>query len=163
MPSIAVLAIAAALAVGIMLPDLAFAFNNPSFNTVTATLTIPSVCTVTVSNTAINFGSVSPTSNAPTANAVTDTNAGGVPANILLDGTNWVYLSNSFFVSNTEWDFSSNPGLSGNTLGIAPGNLVDTYNVIGSTQKVTLFFGIFVPPQQAVGTYTQTVTVENKC
>jgi len=128
------------------------------------TFTQPAVCTVILSNTAIDFGSVPITGNAPTSNDVADTNGGSVPANILLDGTNWVSGGNNFFAGNIVWDFSPHSGgVSGNALGLAPGNLVDTLNVIAVSQLIDLFFGTQVPAQQASGTYTQTITIENLC
>ena len=138
----------------------------PAGNTLAITFTGSggATCTVILSNTAANFGTVPISGNAPTANAVADTNGGTSPANILLDGTNWVSGGNNFFSSNTVWDFSSHSGgINGNTLGLATGNLVDTFNVIAPSQLINLFFGSQVPPQQATGTYTQTITIENKC
>jgi len=121
-------------------------------------------CTVILSNTAVNFGSVAPASNAPTSNIVADTNGGTAASNILLDGTNWVSGGDNFFASNTVWDFTTHAGgVSGNTLGLATGNLVDTLNVIAPSQLIDMFFGTQVPGLQASGTYTQTITIENLC
>jgi hypothetical protein len=156
----AIVALAAAI-LSLQLSTVSFASSS---NTVSATLQLESTCTVALSNTLISFGTVAPASNAPVTNVVADTNDGNIPANILLDGTNWVYQSNSFFVSNTLWDFSPHSGgLTGNTLGLAPGNLVDTTNIISIGEQTDLFFGVFIPSQQAVGTYTQSITIENKC
>jgi len=161
---IALLAFAIALSATLLASGISGISFASASNTITATLTVAAVCTVVLSNTAINFGSVPVTGNAPTTNAVADTNGGGVPANILLDGTNWVSGGNSFFASNTIWDFTTHAGgVSGNTLALAPGNIVDTENVIGAGQLVNTYFGAQIPAQQAVGTYTQTITVENKC
>ena len=153
--------LAAAIATALM---GAISFAMTSSATVTATMVVASICTVSLSNTAVNFGTVEISGNAPTANDIADTNEGNIAANILLDGTNWVYSSNSFFSANTIWDFSSHSGgVSGNTLGLAPGNIVDTSYVLDISQKADLFFGTQVPNQQAVGTYSQTITIENKC
>jgi len=161
---IALLALSITIAAALIVPELGgIAFANYS-NTVTATLNVPAICTVALSTTLVNFGSVPITGNAPTANAVGDTNDGNIASNILLDGTNWISGGSNFFVSNTIWDFTTHAGgVKGNTLGLATGNLVDTQNVIGIGQLVNLFFGTQVPSQQAAGTYTQTITIENEC
>jgi len=159
--ALAIAMILSAIIIAQYMEAVAFASSSA---TVAATLTISLTCMVTLSNTAINFGAVSISGNAPTANTVRDANNGNMPANILLSGTNWVYSSNSFFAANTIWDFSSHAsGVSGNTLGLSPGNIVDTYNVIGESQDALVYFGVQIPGQQAVGIYTQTVTIENKC
>ncbi|MDE1810698.1 MAG: hypothetical protein KGH66_01505, partial [Candidatus Micrarchaeota archaeon] len=121
-------------------------------------------CELVLTNTVVNFLTVSPGANAFTANLVTDTNNGPTVANILLDGTNWAFGATNYFVANTVWDFSSNPaGLSGNTLGLAPGNLVDTLNQIASGTAESIYFGTQVPALTAPDTYSQTITIENKC
>ncbi|MDE1810700.1 MAG: hypothetical protein KGH66_01515 [Candidatus Micrarchaeota archaeon] len=139
-----------------------------STNSVTASVTVPNNCITALSNTAIAFGTIIPPGNAPTTNLVTDTNDGNIEANILLDGTNWVYLGNSFFAGNTFWDFSSHSaGVSYtyNTLGLATGNLINTFNQIANSASVNLYFGVSVNNgiTQSAGAYTQTITIENGC
>jgi len=158
-----------ALSIGITAALLApymetLAYANYS-NTISATLTVSGTCTVILSNTVVNFGSVQISGNAPTSSAVNDKNNGNNAANILLDGTNWLGTNtNTFFVSNTIWDFSSNTfTVSGNTLGLATGNLVDTGVVINPALGQDLFFGTQVPAQQNADTYSQTITIENLC
>jgi len=164
--NIAIIAATICIVAGLLAPSLsALAFANSS-NTVTASVTVPSNCIVSLSTAIIAFGAINPLGNAPTTNAVTDTNDGNTAANILLAGTNWVYSSNSFFAANTIWDFSSHAGgVKGNTLGLAPGNIVDTFNVIATSQAIALYFGAQENNglTQSPGTYSQTITIENKC
>ncbi|MDE1810701.1 MAG: hypothetical protein KGH66_01520 [Candidatus Micrarchaeota archaeon] len=167
--NIIILTIAIALVLGIALPSISFAsFSFPYSNTVAASLTVPNVCVDVLSNTVIAFGSVAPTANAPITNAVVDTNDGNIAANILLDGTNWIASATvNYFVTNTVWDFSAHASgisyTSANSLGLAPGNLVNTFNVIGVSAQVPLYFGTTVPALAAPATYSQTVTIENLC
>ena len=59
-------------------------------------VTINNYCSFTVSNTAINFGSMNPgTTTATTANGITVTDTGNIGSNILTSGNSWVYNSNS--------------------------------------------------------------------
>ena len=144
------------------LSNIAFALSQ---NSVTASVVVPTNCITQLSNTLINFGVINPLGNAPTANAVLDTNEGNVAAFILLDGTNWVSGGNSFPVTNTIWDFSTHAGgVSGNALQLL-GAVTNTANIIGSGVNNILYFGALVNNgiTQPAGTYTQTITIENEC
>jgi hypothetical protein len=166
--NIAIVIAAACVLAGLFLTNYGLVFASSS-NTVGGNVVVPNNCIIAISNTAINFGSVTPLGNAPVTNVVADTNDGNIKANILLDGTNWVYLSNSFGAWNTIWDFSSHAsGVSvttANELGLATGNLVDTANQIAIGQQIPIYFGVMANngASQSAGTYTQTITIENGC
>ncbi|MDE1874341.1 MAG: hypothetical protein KGI04_04485 [Candidatus Micrarchaeota archaeon] len=137
-------------------------------NGIALSIQVQGVCNPILSNTLVNFGSVQPGSFAPTANAVNIQDSGSVASNIVLYSTstttgNWVYLSNSFLVSNTVWDVSYHSGaIVGNQL--TNSITTDTkINVATSGSGNTLYFGVNIPAGQAPGTYTQGITVEFSC
>ncbi len=143
------------------LSGLALGANSLSSNVI-GTVTVPSTCFATVSNTAINFGSLAPTAQYAPANLVVDSNAGGnVAANIVVSGTDWTSGGNTFLVTNTVW----NPT---NTVTFTPSNdltavPVDTHIQISAGGSGNIYFGVQIPPGQAVGTYTQNIIVESSC
>ena len=79
-------------------------FAGGNTDAVTASVTINNYCSFTVSNTAINFGSMNPGANTiTTANDITVTDTGNIGSNILTSGNSWTFGSNSFGVQNTVW------------------------------------------------------------
>jgi hypothetical protein len=127
--------------------------------TVSATLTVPGQCYISVSPSSINFGNINPGSNTPfISNEIGDTNTGGnVNANILVEGSQWQNGATTFAVSNTQWNPSN----------VAYGrSLVNTNIQIPyppTSQTGNIFFGVAVPPGEPAGTYTQNVLLENLC
>jgi PGF-pre-PGF domain-containing protein len=122
-------------------------------------------CTIDVSDTAINFGSISPGSSVNADNAVTDTNTGTATAYMSVSGGSWsvVGAAPTYYVSNTFY---------GNTLvsGITPSvgfplstSVTNTLLSVPGSGSNTIFFGTKVPALQKAGTYNQIITVENTC
>ncbi|MDE1762279.1 MAG: hypothetical protein KGH78_03760 [Candidatus Micrarchaeota archaeon] len=165
---LAILAIAIAITVLSMIGPIGVLFAaGTTFNGIGVNFIISGVCTPVLSNSLINFGSVTPGSFAPTANAETVTDSGSVGSNIVLYSTstttgNWVSGSLSFLVSNTVWDGASHAStIVGNQLS----NTIttDTQIFVPVSSSNNLFFGLNVPVGQAAGTYTQGITVSLSC
>jgi hypothetical protein len=115
-------------------------------------------------NTAIGFPALTPGSASPTTNLITDTNAGGtVAANIVVDGSNWIFGANSFFVTNTLWNPTSAGAFVGNRLQLDPGNFAQTYILVPGGGSNGVYFGVVIPPALNRGTYTQNIVIENSC
>jgi hypothetical protein len=148
-------------------------FNNvcasPLTNTIIANVIVPSICYTFVSPTAITFGNVIVGSNYATNVPVTDNDVGGnFAATMYVDGnSNFVYLSNNIYVTNTLYS-NSNQG----TLytGTALSNALSTANIYmpAPTQTSTtttnyIYFGQGVPGGQAPGLYTSAFTISNQC
>ena len=137
-------------------------FGGTQSSSVTASVNVPLYCGISVSPTSISFGSVSPGSSVPTNVLVTDTNAAGnTQANVLIDGTVWSSSPNSFGVSNTLWDTTSQATYNGIALTSSLASTGET--LAASAGSNTLYFGLAVPSSQAAGTYSQTITIENSC
>ena len=130
---------------------------------VTASVTINNYCTFTVSNTAINFGSMNPgTTTATTANGVvTVTDTGNVGSNILTSGTTWTFGSNTFGVQNTVWSPSSTTAYA--SANVLTGSAVNTNIIVTTTATNTIYYGLGIPAGQAPGTYSQTIDVISTC
>lgn len=143
-----------------------FAAGN-TFNGIGLNLVVSGVCTPTLSNALINFGTVTPGSFAPTTNAETVSDVGSVSSNIVLYSTssttgNWVSGSFSFLVSNTVWDMASHPGsIVGNQLTNSISTDTEIFVPVGSSNNI--YFGLNVPLGQAAATYTQGITVSLSC
>jgi hypothetical protein len=138
-------------------------------NTVTASANVQGTCYISLSSNQINFGSISPNANVPTNMIITDSdNGGNVAANILVDGTNWIYSSYSFGVSNTLWSASTQSTYTGTPLTLTP-TLTNTNIVIPAPTQTTpttsnnIYFGLAIPAGTPPGIYTQTITIENSC
>ncbi len=132
--------------------------SNSPIDVVTVTTT---VCTISLSANQINFGLLNPFASTSTVNSITDTNSGNVNAYLLAYGSNWISGSNSFYVSNTVWSpLSGTSYSSSNKLSASATN---TLLVIPASGSNTIYFGLGIPGDQAVGTYQQTITLENSC
>ncbi|MEM3215977.1 MAG: hypothetical protein QXS17_03615, partial [Candidatus Micrarchaeaceae archaeon] len=126
-----------------------------TFSTVTQT------CTISLPINAINFGSINPGSNVPTANAITDDNTGNANAYMLVYGGNWIGPgANSFGVGNTLWAATSQSTYSGTPLSATPSN---TAIVVPAGSSNSIYFGLGVPGGAPSGSYSQTITIENSC
>ncbi|MEM3181447.1 MAG: hypothetical protein QXV17_10330 [Candidatus Micrarchaeaceae archaeon] len=145
-------------------------YNAPSTQgTVVASANVQSVCYISLTPNAINFGSIFANANVPTNNLITDSNTNGnTQATLLVYGGNWIQSANSaiqFGVSNTLWDAASQTTYNGIPLSNSLTNTgiiipASTYNTIGSN---SIYFGLGVPGGTPAGSYTQTITIENSC
>jgi hypothetical protein len=148
-------------------------FQNSCYPSNSVTLTVPTTanvvpfCYISLSTNTINFGSIAPGANVPTANTVVVSNPGGnAAANVLVDGTNWASSSSSFGVSNTIWDVSSQTTYNGvalsNSLAIT-GIILAAPNTVNTITSNDIYFGLGVPTATVAGTYTQNILIENSC
>ncbi|MCW6160443.1 MAG: hypothetical protein LVQ95_05160 [Candidatus Micrarchaeales archaeon] len=155
-----------------------FAFDSILSNASTASTnviasaTVNSVCIMSISNTAIDFGLVSPTVSTATSNIVAIIDTGGnAPANVLVAGGNWIFGSNSFYVANTLWNPTSASAGVGNALALYTGltSLVDTFiQVPAPTLSVpttynNIYFGVGIPGGTPAGIYTQNIVYGYNC
>ena len=135
-----------------------------------------SACYISVSSTTLDFGSIDPGSNVPTANAITVTDNGGtVPSNILIAGGlgtlspyNGIWLgtsaSNQIGISNTLYSLSSQPIYTGTTISNTPvDTLITIPNPGGGSASNTLYLGMGVPGGSPADTYTTNIVIENTC
>lgn len=140
-------------------------------NTISVSLTVQGVCVPTLSSTLITFPPTKAGYFAPTANAVTIGDSGTVGSNIVLysisdSGTgNWVSGSNSFGVSNTLWNPTSDTGSNLPANALTNSIATDTQLYVSPSPVVsnTIYFGVNVPAYQATGTYSQGITVSLSC
>ncbi|MGC8571822.1 MAG: hypothetical protein ACP5LH_00875 [Candidatus Micrarchaeia archaeon] len=130
----------------------------------TNVLVVPKTCTISLSNTLINFGSLTPSSSIGTINAITDSNSGGVNAIIYVYGGNWIVAStgaNGFGVSNTT--YASTYNVAYTTANKLSPTATDTSIVVPASGSNTIYFGVGIPGGASSGSYTQTITIENSC
>ncbi len=141
-----------------------------SYNVV-LTANVQNFCYISLSNTAIAFGSINPGANVPTNNDITVSDPGGnIAANIMVDGTNWILSPDTanFLAGNTLWDATSDSTYTGNALQLEPG-LVDTNIRIAAptqanpTTSNNIYFGLGIPAGQTAGAYSQNIVLENTC
>ena len=133
-------------------------------DTITATVSVPSVCTVSLDTNSIDFSSVSPGADTGNTNQqVTVTNGGNTQAtNTTIKGGNWSDGgTNSFLVGNTEWSTSAFTYGAGTNL--TSSDVAITGGDLNAGSSITLYFGVGVPSGQAAASYTQTITVTMNC
>ena len=157
-------------AVGLFTENILFENKNTTLSvsssteTVQLTANVQGACYIALSPNTIAFGAIYASANVPTNVMVTDTDsAGNAAANVLLEGTAWTGLgSNSFGVSNTMWDATSQSTYTGTALS---NTLALTSISISATTPASanVFFGLGVPGGTPAGVYTQTITIENSC
>jgi hypothetical protein len=104
-----------------------------------------------------------------TVNSIGVTNSGNLASNILTSGSNWNYLSNSFYVTNTVWSGTANSVWSpviilggANEIRLT-GASVDTRVTVNSISPNSIWLGVSIPAGQAPGIYTQTINVISNC
>ena len=149
-------------------------------NTIGGIVGVQAVCAITtVSNTAVNFGSLAPGTNVGTQNVVTLTDSGGNTAsNILIAGGlgslspyNGIWLgtsvANQIGISNTVWSATLNTAYGSatkvtNALVITPILLTAPSQANPSTSN-TVFLGMGVPSGTAADTYTTNIVLETTC
>jgi PGF-pre-PGF domain-containing protein len=132
-------------------------------NTVSVSFTGSSaVCEISLSNTAINFGTgIQPGSTISTANAVTDTNGGSVQGWIAVNGMDWTSASNTIGLGNTVWSGSS--GVSVASANALTSTLTNTLIVVPASGSNTIYFGFNAPGGTPAGTYSQNIVLETFC
>ena len=131
---------------------------------VTGSLTIATNCVFSVSNSAINFGSLISGTNTLTQNAESVTNGGNAGSNILTSGSNWIFSNNGFYTQNTFYSNTLN-GWPGNTfVSVLTQSSTDTKILVGVSGSNNIFYGANTPNTIAApGTYTQTINVISSC
>lgn len=142
---------------------ISFLSANLSTNVV-GNVQVPSSCQQSLSNTAINFGSVPASTSTSTSNLVVDTNGGNLNSWLWVYGANWVSTTNSainFFVANTDWNPTSLGSFAGNALTLTSANSLILIPSGGSTNNI--FYGVNVPSGQTANTYNQNIVMLNTC
>lgn len=138
-----------------------------SSSNVAASVSISAVCYTSVTPTTISFGTLSTNTNVPTNVLVTDQdNGGNVASYLYISGNDWTAGSNSFGVSNTLWDPTTQATYVGTALSATSSNtaiLIPAPTVSVTTTSNSIYFGLGVPSGVAPGTYTQTITIQNSC
>ncbi|MGC8710729.1 MAG: beta strand repeat-containing protein, partial [Candidatus Micrarchaeia archaeon] len=124
-------------------------------------ITISSVtCTISLSTTSINFGSISPSTSIATNNAIADSNTGNANAYIFVYGGNWIGPT-QFGVSNTTWSKASGTLFSlANKLSSTAAN---TTILVPASSSNSIYFGLGVPGGAPPGSYSQNIIIENSC
>ena len=146
-------------------------FNNvctaPASNSITANVLVPATCFTALSPNAITFGVLVPGSSSNTNVLVTDSDTGGnAQATLYVEGSDLTYLSNTISVANTLWNPTSVASYTGNALtgGFASTGIILIAPTLGNpTTSNSVYFGVRIPGGTPIGTYTQTVTIENSC
>lgn len=134
---------------------------------VAASVSISAVCYTSATPNSISFGTMSPNTNVPTNVLVTDQDVGGnVGSYLYISGSSWSSGSNSFGISNTTWDSSSQSTYTGTGLSSTASNtaiLIPSPSISTPTTSNDVYFGLAIPSATPAGTYTQTITFENSC
>jgi len=141
--------------------------SGSNTNTISANVFVQGACYTSLSPNTIAFGTVYPGSNTLTNMQVTDSDIGGdVASTIYVESGNWVYGTNSFYVTNAVWNPSSQSAFVGNaiTLGFMPTNIIIAAPTqASSTTSNNVYFGIAIPGGTPSGLYANTITLENSC
>lgn len=162
----AVVAFAAMTGFLALAPGIAGGYTN-SVNAIGA-VNVLGTCFIFLIPNTINFGSIEPGSNVPTANVVTDNDLNGnVDANILVGGSTWTSSNptgNSFGSTNTLWNPTSLATYGGNGLVLFPSlTITDIVVPFGPGTSANVYYGLGIPPSQPLGIYTQNIVMENSC
>lgn len=155
-------------------------FGGTTANTVSGTVSVSSVCAIsTVSNTAVNFGSLFPGNTISTQNGILLTDSGGnFASNILIGGGlgtsspyNGIWLgtsvANQVGIANTVWAPSLNTVYGSATR--VTNTLVDTRIVLTAptianpSTTNSIFLGMGVPSGTPPDTYTTNIVLETTC
>ncbi|MEM3791327.1 MAG: hypothetical protein QXL16_01185, partial [Candidatus Micrarchaeaceae archaeon] len=128
-------------------------------NTTTIKFT-PLTCTISLSSNTIEFGSMNPSSIAPTTKSIIDDNTGNTKAYMFVYGYNWTGPL-SFGVSNTTWSAVANTLFSSaKRLTNTPTN---TSILVPAGSSNTIYFGLGIPGGTPPGSYSQNIVIENSC
>jgi hypothetical protein len=162
------LAVLAVAFVFIVVPNVNIASANSTNNIVAANVQVNAYCQLTISNTAVTFGSVIPGGSDATTNLILASSVGNANGNIIVAGTTWQGPgTNTMPVGNTLWNPTSAGVGVGTALSLYPTNTQTNIALpitAGSTAANNIFFGFSVAPGTAApGIYTQTVVFRNQC
>jgi len=145
--------------------NLRFTYAYSSANTLVANVAVTNVIYLSVSPNAISFGSLPPLGIYDANVQVTDTdNGGNIAANILVEGTNWVYGSDSMGVSNTLWNPTALSGSGGTPLSNTftnTGIIIPQPTLASPSTNSIIYFGVTIPRGTPPGNYVQTISFEN--
>ncbi len=147
--------------VGLAAMSLAYAQSDSE--TITADVTVPEVCIVSLNTTTISFGEVSPgTDTGETNEVVTITNDGNVQATeTTIEGTDWDDGVNTMAIGQTVWNTADEDYELGESLTDTAESIIGGDLTAGASLDV--FFGVAVPEQQPPGTYEQDITITMNC
>jgi PGF-pre-PGF domain-containing protein len=134
--------------------------SSTSTTTSTTVTTTISSCNIALSPNSISFGNIAAYHNTPTNVVVSDSNSGSSSATMYVAGTNWIFGSNSFGVSNTTWSATALAIYGGNAL---TSSLASTGITVPAGGSANVFFGVAIPAGTPPGDYDQTITIENSC
>lgn len=154
-----------------------FAFVNPvsaatSNGLVTGNVIVNSACTISLTNTILQFGGssgVPPGTTSSPANQVTDTNGGNANSYIWTDAGNWIgpqtTNNGNFLYSNTLWGATNSPvtaevynNTSTNTAIFLPAPTLGSAGTVNN-----IYFKVSVPIGTAAGTFLQQIVITNTC
>ena len=143
---------------------LSFAANQIAPNVILS-VTVNSVCEISLNTQAVSFGNVIASQNTlTTSQNVLDTNNGNGGTFIWVDGGNWIGpngIAPSFGVTNTVYSASS-----ANSFGasVALTQIPANSNIfIGIATSNSVWFGLGIPAGQAANVYTQNIIITNVC
>lgn len=139
---------------------LAFAANQIAPNVI-LTVTVNTVCEISLNTQTINFGVITASQNTlTTSQNVLDSNGGNVGAYAWVYGGNWIGGASSFGVMNTTWASSNTAYRPAAPLTDVSAN---TVILISAAGNANVWFGLGVPSGQAANTYTQNIIITNVC
>ncbi len=162
--SVAMLVVLALAFTFLSITNIRIAAANSTSSNVAASVNVLSYCEIGGVPNTINFGSITNGQSHDTNSLITANTIGNANGNILVYGTTWAYLSNSFDITNTLWNPTSLNSNGGNALTASPVNtLITLVPVDDATGTNNIYFGVNVPLGQAPDTYTQTITLQNSC
>ncbi|MBI5159164.1 right-handed parallel beta-helix repeat-containing protein [Candidatus Micrarchaeota archaeon] len=136
---------------------------NASLNitgTTDVNLTLLSTCGLSFNTTSIAFGSVY-LGEASSEQAFRVTHAGSVLSNISIAGADWTSGGNSFSVSNTHYYNETGVSYAGKDVLSASNTLY--YRNLAVREFFDTAIQLVIPSSQAVGSYTQSITITNAC
>lgn len=149
--------------------DSATTFTGGTTNLITTntiTVTAGATCTLALSNSVIDFGTLTSGTNLAPQNAVTDTNSGTAASYLWLYGSNWIQIgavTPNFYVTNSVFSNAlsqTGTGYLYNAVTIASAN---SGMLVTTTTPNTLFFGINVPSGEPAVSYSSNIAIFNAC
>jgi hypothetical protein len=133
-----------------------------------ASTNVPAACFISIQPNSISFGVITPGSNLPTNQAITDNDVNGnVAANIIVSGSDWSDGGvNSFGVTNTVWSPSTSNSYTGTPLtsvAVDTGITIPIPSLVTPITGNTLYFGLAIPISIVPAVYSQSITITNSC
>ena len=142
------------------------AFGAGSTDNVSGLLTVARVCVFTTNadSSGITFAGsagLDPGQNTiGTVNSISVTDTGNLGSNILISASNWVFGTNTFYVTNTIYNAILQPYY------VAPyvtGATTDTFIPVNTAAPNSISFGVAAPVGVPPGTYAQTINIISNC